>query len=75
MGKKTDYNTKITEIEGNKISISGVATTAALTAVQSKIPDVSKLVKQWDYDAKIPDIECKYYTMLITIDLQAKHSM
>ena len=46
MGKKTDYNTKITEIEGKKISISGVATTAALTAVQNKIPDVSKLVKQ-----------------------------
>ena len=43
---KTDYNTKITEIEGKIASISGLATSAALTAVEHKILDVSNLVKK-----------------------------
>ena len=30
--------------------------------VESKIPDVSGLVKKTDYDAKISDIEKKYFT-------------
>ena len=42
--KKTDNNTKITEIE-NKIS-SGLVTNAALTAVENKIPGISSLVKK-----------------------------
>ena len=43
-------------------SISGLATTAALTAVENKILDVSNLVKKTDYNAKISDIESKYFT-------------
>ena len=43
--KKIDYNAKITEIESKISSITGLATTAALTAVKNKIPDVSNLVK------------------------------
>ena len=44
--KKTDYNTKITEME-NKISdISNLATKAALTTVENKIPNISNLVKK-----------------------------
>ena len=43
--KLTDYNAKITEIEGKIPSISGLATNAALTAVETKIP-VSNLVKK-----------------------------
>ena len=43
--KQTDYNAKITEIEGKIPSISGLATNAALTAAENKIPDVSSLVK------------------------------
>ena len=35
--KKTDYNAKITEIEIKIPSISGLATSAALTAVKNKI--------------------------------------
>ena len=34
--KKTDYNVKITKIEGKLPSISGLATNAALTAVKDK---------------------------------------
>ena len=39
--KKTDYNAKITEIEGKIPSITGLATSSALTAAENKIPDVS----------------------------------
>ena len=43
---KTNYNVKITEIEGKIPSITALATTAALVAVENKIPDVSNLVKK-----------------------------
>ena len=44
--KKTDYNTKITKIEGTIPDISNLATKTALTTVKNKIPDVSSLVKK-----------------------------
>ena len=57
------HTTKITEIEGKIPSITVLATTAVHNAVENKIPDVSNLVKITDYDdAKIPDIESKYFT-------------
>ena len=59
MVKKTDFNAKVTEIEGKIPSISGLATNSALTAVENKIPDVSSLVKKTDYNTKISDIEKK----------------
>ena len=43
--KKTDYNTKITEIKGKIPGISGLATNAALTAVENKIPNINSLVQ------------------------------
>ena len=57
--KKRDYNAKITEIEGKIPSISGLATNAALTAVENKIPNISSLVKKTDYDTKITENEKK----------------
>ena len=54
--KKTYCNAKISEIEGKIPCISGLATTSALTAVESKIPDLSSLVKKRDYNAKISEI-------------------
>ena len=42
--KKTDYNTKITEIEGKIPDISNLATKTVLTTVENKISDVSNLV-------------------------------
>ena len=44
--KKTDFNAKVTEIEGKIPSIHGLATNTALTAVENKIPDLSSLVKK-----------------------------
>ena len=44
--KKTDYNAKITEIEGKIPSVSGFATNSALAAVHNIIPNISKFVKK-----------------------------
>ena len=57
--KKTEYNTKITEIEDKIPDISGLATKTALTIVENKIPGISGLVKKTDYNTKITDIENK----------------
>ena len=57
--KKTDYDSKITETESKIPSISASATNSALTAVKTKIPDVSNLVEKTDYNTKISEIEKK----------------
>ena len=44
LAKKTDLNAKITEIESQIPSITGLATNSALTAVENEIPIVSNLV-------------------------------
>ena len=51
--KKTDFNAKVTEIEGKIPSISGLATNSELTAVENKIPDVSGLVKKTNLDIEL----------------------
>lgn len=43
---KTEYNPKITEIEGKMPSITGLATTSYLNAFENKILDLSNLVKK-----------------------------
>ena len=57
MVKKTDFNSKVTDIEGKIPSITCLATNSALTAVENKIPDVSSLVKKTDYNTKISEVE------------------
>ena len=57
--KKTDLNTKITEIENKIPSITVLATNSSLPAVEKRIPDVSSLVKKTDYNTKISEIEKK----------------
>ena len=73
MLKKTDHNAKITEIESKITIISGLATTAALTAVENKVLDISNLVKNTDHDTKASDIESKYFTTADCNKLQVKH--
>ena len=53
---------KINDVKDEIPNISGLATTAALTAVKEKIPNVSDLVQKPDYEAKIKDIEGKYFS-------------
>ena len=46
MVKKTDYNSKITEIEDKIPDTSNLATKTALTTVKNKIPDISNLATE-----------------------------
>ena len=57
--KKTDFNAKITKVEGKIPSITVLATSSALTAVENKIPDVSSLVTMTDFDVKLKAISDK----------------
>ena len=43
VAKKTDYNAKVTEIEGKIPDISNLAKKTALTSAENKIPNVSEL--------------------------------
>ena len=54
--KKTDFDSKITEVEGKIPNISGLATASALAAVENKIPDATNLVKKTDFDVKLKGI-------------------
>ena len=59
----TSLNAKINEVTGKIPSIINLTTTSAgLTTVQNKIPNVSDLDKKADYDAKISEMENKYFT-------------
>ena len=58
--KKSDYNAKVSEIEGKIPSISDLTTTSALTAAENKILSVTNLVKKIDYDTKISEFEKKF---------------
>ena len=40
-------------------NISGIATNAAITAVENKIPNISSLAEETDYNTKITEIEKK----------------
>ena len=61
MVKKTDFNSKIIEVENKIPNITGLATNSALTAVENKIPDVSSLVKKTDFDTKVSEIDTPNY--------------
>ena len=57
--KKTDYSTKLVELENKIHDISNSATKTALTSVENKISDVSNLVKKTYYKTKITEIGYK----------------
>ena len=59
MVKKTDLNARITEVVSKISSITGLATSSALTAVENKTPDISDLVKKTDFSSKISEVEHK----------------
>ena len=57
--KKTDYNFKISDIEGKIRDIINLAAKTELTAVENKIPDINSFVKKTDYNTKITAIDGK----------------
>ena len=54
--KKTNFDSKITEVEGKIPNISGLATNSSLTVVENKIPDITSLITKADLDAKLKNI-------------------
>ena len=67
--KKTDFNAKITEIVSKIPSISSLATSGALYAVENKIPDVNSLVKKKIMMEKYQTLKINILLQLITINL------
>ena len=59
LATKTILNAKINEVKAEILSTSGLATAAALTAVENKIHNVSNLVKKIGYNTKVNEIEKK----------------
>ena len=57
--KKTDFKTKVTEIECKIPIITGLATNSELSAVENKIPNITSLVKKTDFNIKTTEIEGK----------------
>ena len=57
LDKKTNYNTKITEIENKIPDISNLVTKTILTTVENKIPDFSNLVNKTDYNTKVTETD------------------
>ena len=71
MVKKTDFNSKIAEVEGKIPSISELATSSALIAVENKISDVSGLATKSALTAvknKTPDVS----SLVTKTDFDAK---
>ena len=57
--KKTDYNTKITDLENKIPNICHLATKTALTSVENKIPDITNLATKTaltNLSNTVPDI-------------------
>ena len=66
---KTDYNTKLTEIESKMPSISGLVSTSPLITVENKISDVSNLVKKQTNMQKYYILNLNILLQLISINL------
>ena len=73
--RKTDYNAKITEIEGKIPSISGLTTNAVLTTLENKIPNISSLVKKTDYDTNLLKLKRNLLVIIMTSILQLQSLM
>ena len=66
MVKKTDFNTKVTEIEDKIPSITGLATNSDLNAVENKITDVKGLIKKLIMTQKLVKLKRKLLIMIMT---------
>ena len=64
--KKADYNAKTSKIESKIPGISGLATKSALTAVENKVPEVTRLVKKKNNNTKISEIEKRLVVIIMT---------
>ena len=70
MVKKTNFNTKVTEIEGKIRHVSSLVTKSTLTVVENKIHDVSSLVKK---TSRLVELEIKLIITIMTNTLPLQH--
>ena len=61
-------NAKINDVKG-EIPNSGLATTAALAAVENKTPDVNTFVKKADYAAKLSELKKNILPLQVIMNL------
>ena len=66
LAAKTILNTKVNEVRTEISSITGLATTSALTAVKNKIPNVSNLVKKLTMIQKLMNLKRKLLIISMT---------
>ena len=64
--KKTKKTTKHIELENKIVDVSGLATKSALPAVESKIPNVSSLVKKQIMTQKSVTLKRNLLTIIMT---------
>ena len=67
--KKTDYNNKITAIEGETPDMTSLATATAFNDVKN-IANVSDIAKKTNYDAKISDVEILLHLIMINLRMK-----
>ena len=67
--KKTDYNNKITAIEGETPDMTSLATATAVNDVKN-IANVSDIAKKTNYDAKISDVEILLHLIMINLRMK-----
>ena len=56
-------------MESKTPNISDLATNAALTTIENKIPNIHNLVKKKNYNAEITEIEKKKIPIIITVNI------
>ena len=64
MVKKTDFDSKIIEVEGKILNVSSLITksnfNAKITEIEGKIPDVTSLITKTDFDAELKKISERF---------------
>ena len=55
--KKTEFNTKVTEIEGKIPEVSSLATNSALAAVENKTPNMTSLITKTYFDTELKKVQ------------------
>ena len=73
--KKTDYDNKVTEIEGKIPKITVIAPTTALKAIKNEISNVSDLVKKQNMMQKYQASEKSILVLLVITNLRVKYLM
>ena len=65
----TAPNTLINDVKNKIPYITNLATTGSVTAVESKIPNVTNVVKKTDYNTNISELKIKFLLIMIMVNI------